>query len=85
MEILPFAKNVMSLFLGFTGLLCIGFIIVALGDLRRLGHSRLGTNVVIPFIMFAFGCLLPFSGFKTESENTRYFLEKLLEAKEEVS
>lgn len=66
-----------SLWLGIVGLICLGMLIAGLLQILPNGFSLL---FLIPFAMFAFGCLLTFFAFKGESKKSKEFLAHLLES-----
>ena len=67
-----------SIWLGFVGLFCLGFLIAF------FLHSRIGfvPMMIIPFAMFIFGCLLTSWSFKKESKISKEYLASLFEGHE---
>jgi hypothetical protein len=83
MEVLPFVKTFMALWLGAVGFACILVLFVELLNITQVLHYPFNPFLLIPFIMFLFGCYLPFAAFKTQRDNSRYYLIKLLDGHEE--
>lgn len=84
MELLPFVITFMFLWLSSVGLVCVVLLSGGLLHLPQIIHDGFSPFLLIPFVMFIFGCFLPFSGFKTESENSKYYLIKLLDGQEQA-
>jgi tellurite resistance protein TehA-like permease len=72
----------MSFWLGIVGLICIGLILAGLFQFGKILQNGLSPKMFIPFGMFAFGYLLIYLAFKTESKKSKEFLATLLEAQE---
>lgn len=67
----------MAIWLGFVGIACIGILIYIFMNLSNFSFSF---GIIIPFIMFIFGCLLCTIPFKMEAKKSKEFLFKLFEA-----
>ena len=82
MELLPFVRMFMSFWLGVIGLACVVILFVRLLQFREILSEGFSPMIMIPFILFIFGCYLTFGGFKSQSENSKYFLANLLEGQQ---
>ena len=82
MELLPFVRMFMSFWLGVIGLACVVILFVGLLQFREILSEGFSPMIMIPFILFIFGCYLTFGGFKSQSENSKYFLANLLEGQQ---
>jgi hypothetical protein len=69
-----------SFWLGIVGLVCLGTLLVGLLQFRQILQNGFSPMLLIPFGMFAFGCLLTHFAFKGESKNSKEFLATLLES-----
>lgn len=69
-----------SFWLGIVGLVCIGMLLAGLSHFRQLLQNGFSPMFLIPFGMFAFGCLLTYFAFKVESKKSKEFLATLLES-----
>lgn len=71
----------MAIWLGMTGLVCIGIIVAGIAQSRQILDNGFSPAVIIPFVMFAFGSGLTLFAFKSESIESKGFLADLLKAK----
>ena len=71
----------MSVWLGIIGLACIGILLIGIVRFGQILQEGFSPMLLVPFGMFAFGCVLIHFGFKSESKNSKLFLAKLLESK----
>ena len=69
-----------SFWLGIVGLVCIGMLLAGLFQIKQILQNGFSPMILIPFVMFAFGCLLTHFAFKEESKNSKEFLARLLES-----
>ena len=69
-----------SFWLGIVGLACIAILLTGLLQFKEILQNGFSSATLIPFGMFAFGCLLTHFAFKTESKKSKKFLAKLLES-----
>jgi hypothetical protein len=69
-----------SFWLGIVGLVCLGTLLIGLLQFRQILQNGFSPMILIPFGMFAFGCLLTHFAFKGESKNSKEFLATLLES-----
>lgn len=69
-----------SFWLGIVGLVCIGTLLAGLLQIKQILQNGFSPILLIPFGMFAFGCLLTHFAFKGESKNSKEFLAILLES-----
>lgn len=72
----------MCLWLGIVGFVCLLFLMGELFSLKEITQNGFSFGTAIPFIMFLFGWLLTFLGFKLESKKSKQFLSNLLEGQE---
>lgn len=72
MKMHPFVLFFMLVWLGMVGVVCLGILA------EMVSLQRFEPGFFIPFGMFAFGCLLPFIGFKPEANRSKQFLIDLL-------
>ena len=70
------------LWLGIVGLVCLGIIIMGIIQFNTIAQNGFSPMILIPFVMFLFGCILTSAAFKAESKRSRQFLERLWEAQE---
>ncbi len=70
----------MAIWLGMTGLVCIGIIVAGIAQSRQILDNGFSPAVIIPFVMFAFGSGLTLFAFKSESIESKGFLADLLKA-----
>ncbi|ACU59576.1 hypothetical protein [Chitinophaga pinensis] len=82
MQPVTFVLIFMSFWLGTVGLACLGILLTGLSQLPLLFSEGFSPFVLIPFVMFVFGCLLCTLAFKTEAKKSKAFLEQLLEGQE---
>jgi len=82
MRLVSFVLVFISFWLGVVGLVCIGMIIAGLSQFKQILQNGFSPAVLIPFGMFAFGCLLTILPFKYESKTSIQFLSKLLDSVE---
>jgi hypothetical protein len=69
-----------SFWLGIVGLVCIGMLSAGLLQFKQILQNGFSPMLLIPFGMFAFGCLLTHFAFKGESKNSKEFLARILES-----
>jgi hypothetical protein len=68
-----------SFWLGIAGLACIRTLLTVFLQFKQMPQNGFSSMLLIPFAMFAFGCLLIHVAFKGESKNSKEFLASLLE------
>jgi hypothetical protein len=68
-----------SFWLGIVGLICAAILLTGLIQFKDILQNGFPFGIIIPFGMFAFGCLLTHFAFKTESKKSKEFLAKLLQ------
>ena len=69
----------MIFWLGIVGVICMAIIINLLQRLNEIMNHKITPGAFIPFIMFVFGYLLIYFGFKVESKKSKAFLINLFE------
>ncbi len=80
MRPVTFVLIFISFWLGIVGLVCIGMLIAGLLQLKQILQNGFSPMLLIPYGMFAFGCLLTHFAFKGESEKSKEFLARLFES-----
>ena len=73
-----------SIWLGVVGLVCLGMFLALFLQFQQFVQKPFSPELLIPFGMFAFGCLLTTLSFKYESKKTKKFLTDILEAQEKI-
>jgi hypothetical protein len=80
MRLVNFVLIFISFWLSVVGSVCIGIIIAGLSQFKQILQNGFSLAVLIPFGMFAFGCVLTILPFKYESKTSIDFLSKLLDS-----
>jgi hypothetical protein len=72
----------MAVWLGAVGLVCLAMIVAGITQLMQGVANGFSPFLLIPFLMFAFGYGLITIAYKSESQKSKAFFKKLLEAEE---
>ena len=69
-----------SIWLGIAGLVCIVILLIGILELKQVLKNGISPELLIPFGMLVFGCLLTHFAFKIESKKSKEFLATLLQS-----